>query len=54
MTYCLSTWLPTGLNEAEATNLCLNSFLHSYLIFFTPITIVAFVLFKLWGKNKKN
>jgi len=50
--YCWSDWLPTGLNQAEASNLCFNSFLHSYFIFFVPITIVAFVLYKIWRTNK--
>lgn len=52
MAYCWSNWLPTGLNEAEATNLCFNSFFHSFSIFFLITTIIAFILYKLWGKNK--
>lgn len=52
MTYCLSNWVPTGLNQAEATDLCFNSFLHSFSLFFIPATVVAFILYKLWDKNK--
>ncbi len=51
MAYCFSDWLPTGLNQAQATDLCFNSFLHSFAIVFAPLTIAAFVLYKLWAKR---
>lgn len=51
MAYCLANWLPTGLNIVQASNLCFNSFLHTYSTFFIPITILTFVLYKLWSKN---
>ena len=50
--YCWSDWLPTGLNQIETSSLCFNSFLHSFSIFFLIITILAFVLYKIWGRNK--